>query len=72
MAEIEGEIVGTVSLSTEPEGLYIRSMAVSPHAQGRGVGHKLLDAVNGFADASVDDRIFLYTTYFVPSGKTAI
>jgi N-acetylglutamate synthase-like GNAT family acetyltransferase len=46
VAEIDDEIVGTVSLTTEPEGLYIRSMAVRPDAQGRGVGHKLLEAVN--------------------------
>ena len=69
VAEIDGEIVGTVSVTTEPEGLYIRSMAVSPSAQGNGVGHKLMDAVNGFADESDHERIFLYTTYFVPGAK---
>jgi len=69
VAEINGEIVGTVSVTTEPEGLYIRSMAVSPSAQGNGVGHKLMDAVNGFADESDHERIFLYTTYFVPGAK---
>src|SRR3954466_14915193 len=52
VAEIDGDVLGTVSVTTEPEGLYIRSMAVSPTAQGRGVGHKLLDAVNEFADTS--------------------
>jgi N-acetylglutamate synthase-like GNAT family acetyltransferase len=69
VAEIDDEIVGTVSLTTEPEGLYIRSMAVRPDAQGQGVGHELLDAVNGYADESEHDRIFLYTTYFVPGAK---
>jgi len=69
LAEIDGEAVGTVSLTTEPEGLYVRSMAVSPNAQGRGVGHRLLDSVNEFAEASEFDRIFLYTTYFVPGAK---
>lgn len=66
VAEIDGHIVGTVSLTTEPEGLYVRSMAVSPSVQGQGVGHVLLNAVNEFADASEHDRIFLHTTYFVP------
>src|SRR6266536_6534553 len=39
------EIVGTVSALPEPEWLYIRSMAVSPKAQGLGIGRKLLEAV---------------------------
>ena len=68
-AEIDGKVVGTVSVKTEPEGLYIRSMAVSPNAQGRGIGHKSMDAVNEFADASEHERIFLHTTYFVPGAK---
>src|SRR5689334_13844678 len=66
VAEIDDQIVGTVSLTTEPEGLYVRSMAVSPSVQGKGVGHVLLNAVNEFANASEHDRIFLHTTYFVP------
>jgi len=69
VAELDDDVVGTVSITTEPEGLYIRSMAVSPNAQGRGIGHKLLEAVNDFADESGHDRIFLYTTYFVPGAK---
>ena len=69
VAEIGNDIVGTVSVTTEPEGLYIRSMAVSPTAQGQGIGHKLMDALNRFADESDHERIFLYTTYFVPGAK---
>ena len=65
----DDEIVGTVSLTTEPEGLYIRSMAVRPGAQGLGIGHKLLDALNDHASGSGIERIFLYTTYFVPGAK---
>jgi N-acetylglutamate synthase-like GNAT family acetyltransferase len=69
VAEIGGRIVGTVSVTTGSEGLYIRSMAVNPNAQGQGVGHKLMCAVNEYADASKHERIFLYTTYFVPGAK---
>ena len=69
IAEVGGEAVGTVSVTTEPEGLYVRSMAVSPKAQGRGVGHKLLEAVDEYAAGSDEERIFLYTTYFVPGAK---
>lgn len=69
VAEIDGEVVGTVSISTEPEGLYVRSMAVDPTVQGRGIGHKLMDAVNEYADNSQHERIYLYTTYFVPGAR---
>jgi N-acetylglutamate synthase-like GNAT family acetyltransferase len=69
VAELEGKAVGTVSVTTEPEGLYVRSMAVLPEAQGRGVGHKLLEAINEWAAGTDEERIFLYTTYFVPGAK---
>ncbi len=69
IAEVDGRAVGTVSLTTEPEGLYIRSMAVRPDAQGAGIGHKLLDALNEYVSASDVKRVFLYTTYFVPGAK---
>jgi predicted N-acetyltransferase YhbS len=69
VAEIDGRIVGTVSVRTDPDELYVRSMAVSPNVQGQGIGHKLMDAVNDYADASGHERIFLHTTYFVPGAK---
>ena len=69
VAELDGEAVGTVSVIKEPEGVYVRSMAVLPEAQGRGVGHKLLEAVDGYAAGTDQERIFLYTTYFVPGAK---
>jgi putative intracellular protease/amidase len=46
VAEIEGEIVGSVSLRTESEGLCIKSAAVRREARGRGIWLKLLSAVN--------------------------
>ena len=66
VAEIDGNVVGTASVKTDPEGLYLRSMAVMPDVQGKGVGHVLLQAVNEYADSSGHERIFLHTTYFVP------
>lgn len=69
VAEVDGEVVGTVSLMTEPEGLYIRSMAVKPTSQGLGIGHKLLDALETHIETSEIERIFLYTTYFIPGAK---
>jgi len=60
----DGEVLGTVSVVPEPEWLYIRSMAVRPNAQGFGIGHKLIDALEEYAIESRFDKLFLYTTYF--------
>ena len=64
VSELDGEIVGTVSLTTEPEGLYVRSMAVLPTAQGHGIAHKLLDVLHEYATGGAIERIFLYTLPF--------
>lgn len=64
VAEKDGQAVGTVSVVPEPEHLYIRSMAVLPTAQGAGIGHKLLDAVEKYGIENGFDKLFLYTTYF--------
>lgn len=69
VAEIDGRIVGTVSVIFEPEGVYIRSMAVRPDAQGRGVAHGLMEAVDEFWKTTGRDRIFLYTTYFTTGAR---
>ena len=63
-SKLDGEIVGTVSLTTEPEGLYVRSMAVLPKAQGHGIAHKLLDVLHEYATGGEVKRIFLYTLPF--------
>lgn len=64
VAEVDGKVVGSVSLSTEPEGLYVRSMAVLPDFHGHGIGHKLLDALHEYASGTGVSRIFLYTLPF--------
>lgn len=64
VAVLDEGIVGTVSVVPEPGWLYIRSMAVSPQAQGMGVGHKLLDEIEGYGIEKGFDRLFLYTTHF--------
>ncbi len=71
VAEIDGRVVGTVSLTTEPEGLYMRSMAVSPTAQKLGIGRLLLDALHEHAVGTGLTRIFLYTLPF-QSGARAM
>src|SRR5262245_44681963 len=63
-AEVDGKVVGTVSVTVEEGDLYVRSMAVAPSAQGRGIGHRLLEAIDEYAAGTDKRRIFLYTTYF--------
>lgn len=69
IATIGNEVVGTVSVTVEEGDLYVRSMAVVPAAQGRGVGHNLLEAIDEYAAETEYDRIFLYTTYFSTGAK---
>jgi len=69
VAELDGKVVGTVSVTVENDDLYVRSMAVAPNAQGRGVAHKLLNAIDEYAIESKFERVFLYTTYFTPGAK---
>lgn len=57
--------VGTVSAVDEGERLYIRSMAVSPAAQGIGIGQRLLGEVEKFALKKGFAGLFLYTTPFL-------
>lgn len=45
----EGEIYGTVNLELKPEQLYLGMLAVSPAAQDKGIGKKLLKAAEEFA-----------------------
>jgi diamine N-acetyltransferase len=69
VASIDCRIVGTVSVIFEPEGVYIRSMAVRPDVQGRGVAHRLMEAIDEFWKTTGRDRIFLYTTYFTKGAR---
>ncbi|MCZ2390422.1 MAG: GNAT family N-acetyltransferase [Acidobacteria bacterium] len=66
---VDGKVAGTVSLTTEEGGLYVRTMAVAPFAQRRGIAHMLLDAIDDHARTTEHERIFLYTTYFTPGAK---
>ena len=65
------EAVGTVTaLPAETgEGVYIRSMAVTPSAQGRGVGQKLLETIEADARVRGETRLHLYTTFVLPAAQ---
>jgi GNAT superfamily N-acetyltransferase len=66
------DAVGTVAAlpwENGGEGVYIRSMAVTPRAQGKGVGQKLLDTVEADARARGETRLHLYTTFVLPAAQ---
>lgn len=64
-----GKMVGTVSGLPELERFYIRSMAVMPMAQGKGVGQRLLEALEAYAQENGFNRLYLYTTFVLPGAK---
>ncbi|HEV7699463.1 MAG TPA: GNAT family N-acetyltransferase [Pyrinomonadaceae bacterium] len=66
------EALGTVTALPDEnggEGVYVRSMAVTPTAQGRGVGQKLLEALETDARARGEKRLHLYTTFVLPGAQ---
>lgn len=63
------EPVGTVSGLPEPDRFYIRSMAVKPSAQGRGIGQKLMDALESHTRDAGFERLYLYTTFVLPGAQ---
>lgn len=69
LAEIDGAPVGTVSGLPEEKQFYIRSMAVKPSAQGRGVGQQLLEVLEAFAREAGYKKLYLYTTSVLPGAK---
>jgi hypothetical protein len=52
VAEAEGEIIGSVSVKSDSDGLYIRSLAIRNDVQEKVVAPELLRAVNEFAEVS--------------------
>ena len=63
------EPVGTVSGLPEEVRFYIRSMAVKPSAQAKGVGQTLLDALEVFARDAGFTKLYLYTTFVLPAAR---
>lgn len=58
-------VVGTVTVVTRSESLYVRGMAVHPKARGQRIGELLLAEVERFAGAGRFQRLFLSTTPFL-------
>ena len=57
----EGEIVGLLVLTVEPDHLLLENVAVRPSAQGCGIGARLLAFAEDQARAAGRDEIRLYT-----------
>jgi GNAT superfamily N-acetyltransferase len=63
------DAIGTVSGMPEDDRFYIRSMAVKPSAQGRGVGQRLLETLDRFAREQGFSKLYLYTTFVLPAAR---
>lgn len=64
-ATSEGRVLGTAAAVQNPDGIYVRGMAVIPAARGRGVGQLLLREIETFAAANHCLRLYLSTTPFL-------
>ena len=69
LAYIGEEAVGTVSGLPEEERFYIRSMAIKPSVQRRGIGQWLLETLESFAVEARYKKLYLYTTFVLPGAK---
>lgn len=65
IALANSSIVGTVSVVLKGESLYVRGMAVSPAARGRGIGELLLQRIEAYAIDHNCKRMYLSTTPFL-------
>ena len=65
----DGEAVGTVTAFPEDDRIYIRSMAVAPSAQGRGVGQQMLETLEAYARERGFKKLYLYTTFVLPGAQ---
>ncbi len=60
LADLGGQVVGCVALVPMPDGAYeVAKMAVTPEAQGRGVGRRLLEAAIAWARDRGARRLYL-------------
>ncbi|MBE9637749.1 GNAT family N-acetyltransferase [Salipiger mangrovisoli] len=61
VAEIDGEVVALLVLLPQQDAMLLDNIAVSPRAQGKGLGRALMDLAEAEARAAGFDRIRLYT-----------
>lgn len=56
------EVVGAAAVELYADGALLRSVVVSPHARGQGLGHRLTEAALALARSRGVDMAFLLTT----------
>jgi amino-acid N-acetyltransferase len=69
VARHDGRIVGTAALEIYRDGTLLRSVAVAPDVQRKGIGHQLTDAALALAQELGAPAVYLLTTtaeYFFP------
>jgi len=64
-ASLDEMIVGTAGAIAKGEALYVRGMAVVPHARGKGIAKLLLQHVEHYARSLGSSRMFLSSTPFL-------
>jgi amino-acid N-acetyltransferase len=62
VAKRDGEVVGASAVELYADGALLRSVVVSPAAQGQGLGHLLTEAALNVAKSHGIDTAFLLTT----------
>jgi amino-acid N-acetyltransferase len=62
IARQNGQLVGSAALEIYPDGALLRSVAVAPELQGRGLGHDLTDAAIRLAHELNAPAVYLLTT----------
>jgi GNAT superfamily N-acetyltransferase len=63
VAEVGGEVAGTAGgIASDRNSAALISMWVAPHARGRGVGARLVNAVVDWAKREGYDSVFLWVT----------
>lgn len=76
VAEQSGRVVGGVGLEIYPGGALLRSLAVAPSWQGKGVGDKLYNAIIDSAREQGIQNIYLLTetaeSFFARRGFTVV
>jgi amino-acid N-acetyltransferase len=62
VARQNGDVVGSAELEVYPDGVLLRSVAVSPDVQGHGLGRALTDAAIRLAQDLRAPAVYLLTT----------
>ena len=62
VAKRDGEVIGASAVELYADGALLRSVVVSPLAQGQGLGHLLTEAALNVAKSHGIDTAFLLTT----------